>query len=60
MYNTDWHTENQSSFTIHTAPQLAGLAVLVNNGIDFQDKTINSGADIDLSAYGENFNDGKG
>jgi hypothetical protein len=41
-----WYTSNDVVFTITTVEQLAGLAVLVNEGNDFKDKTINLGANI--------------
>ena len=58
---TDWYTENpdQTSYTISTAEQLAGLAKLVNEGVasaegtstpvTFEDVTITLGSNIDLS-----------
>nr|AGS52201.1 large exoproteins involved in heme utilization or adhesion [uncultured bacterium contig00052] len=52
--NTDWYTSNPdaTTFTITTAEQLAGLAQLVNrssNPVNFQNKTINLGANIALN-----------
>lgn len=53
--DTSWYDENETTFTITTAEQLAGLAKLVNamdgdKGIDpMNGKTILLGADIDLS-----------
>lgn len=45
-----WYNENDSSFTISSASQLAGLAKLVNDGTtDFSEKTITLISDIDLS-----------
>ena len=58
---TDWYTDNpgQTSYTISTAKQLAGLAKLVNEGVTpaegtstpvtFDDVTITLAANIDLS-----------
>ena len=48
--DTSWYTghENDESYTISSAAQLAGLAKLVNNGNTFNGKTIKLGADIDL------------
>jgi putative cell wall-binding protein len=46
-----WYNETNTSFTISTANQLAGLAVLVNREVSpdsFSGKTITLGADIDL------------
>lgn len=47
---TSWYIghENDTSYTISTAAQLAGLAKLVNAGNTFSGKTITLGADIDL------------
>ena len=50
--NTSWHNKTSTTFTLKTNEQLAGLAALVNEGMDtFDGKTIRLGADIDLSAY---------
>ena len=43
-----WYTGKQKSYTITTAEQLAGLAVLVNGGTDFSGVTIKLGADLSL------------
>ncbi|MEG1913051.1 MAG: GLUG motif-containing protein [Cloacibacillus sp.] len=46
-----WHNKNKTTFTITTAQQLAGIAVLVNAGSDdFTGDTITLTNDIDLSA----------
>lgn len=47
---TNWYIghENDTSYTISTAAELAGLAKLVNAGNAFSGKTITLGADIDL------------
>ncbi len=37
-----WYTEGETSYTISTAAELAGLAKLVNEGIAFCDKDFNS------------------
>ncbi|MCL2837732.1 MAG: stalk domain-containing protein [Oscillospiraceae bacterium] len=58
--DTSWYNVNETSFTIYTAEQLAGLSVLVNSRIDFEGKVVTLGADIDLSDFGVNFNDGRG
>ena len=59
--DTSWYNETDTVFTISTADQLAGLAQLVNGGVDsFEGKTIILGNDIDLSDYGEGWNDGIG
>ncbi|MCL2282190.1 MAG: hypothetical protein FWC26_02620 [Fibromonadales bacterium] len=49
--DTAWYTDNKTldSYTITTAEQLAGLAVVVNGGNSFQGKTIKLGADIVLN-----------
>lgn len=49
--NTDWYDANETEFVIYTADELAGFAVLVNNGTSFKDKTVSLGTDIDLSGY---------
>ena len=48
--DTSWYDghETDSSFTIGTAEDLAGLAYLVNGGNKFTDKTINLSSDINL------------
>lgn len=49
--DTTWYNDTGTSFTISTAEQLAGLALLVNrdeNPVNFSGKTIILGADIDL------------
>ena len=48
--DTSWYKDNQDTFTITTAEQLAGLARLVNNGNNFVGKTINLGDDIILNS----------
>ena len=59
--DTSWYNGGPGPFSISNANQLAGLAVLVNNGTDnFYGRTINLTADIDLSAYGAGYNHGKG
>jgi len=47
--NTSWYNASQTTFTITTAEQLAGLAQLVNNGNIFSGKTITLGANIMLN-----------
>jgi TonB family protein len=56
--NTSWYNNTARDFTISTADQLAGLAVIVNGMWDetptrdnFAGKTITLSANIDLSAY---------
>lgn len=49
---SSWYTGNEEEYTIMTAEQLAGLALLVNYGNSFEGITIKLGSDvIDLSAY---------
>lgn len=51
-YDLSWYSSNKSAseFTIETNKQLAGLAVLVNEGYtDFSGKTIKLSSDIDIS-----------
>ncbi|MCL2284567.1 MAG: hypothetical protein FWC26_14730 [Fibromonadales bacterium] len=49
--DTAWYASNPlaTEFTISTAEELAGLAVLVNNGNSFQGKTVMLGANIVLN-----------
>ena len=51
--DTAWYYDNTgaASFTISDADELAGLAQLVNSGINFSGKTITQTVNIDLSAY---------
>ena len=53
--NTEWYKENKTEFTIITAEQLAGLAELVNEGKNFDGKTVKLGADIILNENSENY-----
>ncbi|WP_392887320.1 Ig-like domain-containing protein [Eubacterium limosum] len=46
--DTSWYNDNDTSFTLSSGEQLAGLAALVNDGNDFSQKTIQLGQDIDL------------
>lgn len=46
--DTTWYNEENTSFTISTGAQLAGLAKLVNEGNNFSKKTIILGDDINL------------
>ena len=54
-YRTTWYDNNQSAteFTLNDAADLAGLAVLVNNGNTFAGKTITlaAGKTFDLSTH---------
>ncbi|MDR3000064.1 MAG: hypothetical protein LBU89_02270 [Fibromonadaceae bacterium] len=48
--NTDWYSESMMEFTINTAEELAGLAVLVNSKKqEFEGKTIKLGTNIMLN-----------
>ncbi len=48
--DTAWYNTTNTTFTISTAEQLAGLAKIIQDGVDyFSGKTINLTADIDVS-----------
>ena len=47
--DTAWYNGTDSSFTISTASQLAGLAQLVNNGNTFAGKTVTLSGNINLN-----------
>jgi hypothetical protein len=47
--DTAWYSDSQTKFTITKPEQLAGFAKLVNNGNDFEDKTIKLGSNIMLN-----------
>ena len=47
--DTTWYNDADTEFTLTTAEQLAGLAVLVNGGNSFSGKTVKLGADLDIS-----------
>ena len=49
--DTEWYSEEVAMFTLTTKEQLAGFASLVNSGVDFTNKIIYLGADIDLGFY---------
>ena len=49
VMNTSWYNENATEFIITTAEDLAGLAALVNDGNDFDGKTITLSNDIALN-----------
>ena len=49
--DTDWYEDGQSSFTISSGAELAGLAQLVNGGNSFSGKTITLGDNIDLGGH---------
>lgn len=46
--NTSWYSADATEYTIDTAEELAGLAELVNEGVDFSDKKVTLTANIDL------------
>jgi uncharacterized repeat protein (TIGR02543 family) len=50
-YDTSWYNTTDTDFTVSTAAQLAGLAVLVNGGNDFKGKTVTLTADADLTDH---------
>lgn len=50
MYDTSWYVEQQASFSLTSAEQIAGISYLSNNGETFEGKTIKIQNDIDLSA----------
>ena len=47
-FTTNWYREAETNFVIGTASELAGLAVLVNAGIRFQNQRVTLAADIAL------------
>ena len=49
LADTSWYNEKDTSFTLTTAAQLAGLDRLVENGNSFAGKTIRLGNDISLT-----------
>lgn len=51
LADVSWYQDSESSFNISTAEQLAGLSLLVEEGISFAEKTINLTADIDLDGH---------
>ncbi len=53
---TGWYDPNVSEFTIRTARELAGFALLVKQGNDFAGKTVKLGNDISLSNDDQTFN----
>ena len=56
LAETDWYREEQTEFTLTTARQLAGLALLVKEGNSFEGKTVKLGNDISLSNDDQTFN----
>ncbi len=51
MVDDTWYKSDDTSFTLTTAAQLAGLAALVNKGTNFSGKTVMLGNNIDLGSY---------
>lgn len=49
--DTGWYSADETSFSIGTPAQLAGLAELVNSDYDFAGKTVTLTADIDLGGH---------
>lgn len=49
--DSSWYNETDTEFDIATAEELAGLSELVEDGNDFEDKTINLISDIDLDGF---------
>ena len=47
--DTSWYSASQTSFTLHTEEELAGFALLVNDGNDFSGKTIYLGNDLNFA-----------
>lgn len=47
--DTSWYNSTDTTFTLNSAIQLAGLAKLTKNGNNFSGKTIRLGEDIDLA-----------
>lgn len=56
LAETDWYDETKDTFTLTTARQLAGLALLVKEGNSFAGKTVCLGADISLRNDDKTFN----
>jgi hypothetical protein len=47
----DWYNNTGTEFTLNTPEQLAGFALLVNQGNTFEGKIVRLGTNIDLSAH---------
>lgn len=56
LAETDWYDATKTEFTLTTARQLAGLALLVKQGNSFAGKTVKLGKDISLSNDDPTFN----
>lgn len=57
LADTSWYREGVKTFTITTAKQLAGVAKLCENGVDFEGVTLKLGNDISLANVPENGGD---
>lgn len=49
--DSSWYDSAKDEYEINSAEQLAGLAVLVNQNISFEGKTIKMMVDVDLKGY---------
>ena len=56
LAETGWYDAAASEYTVSTARELAGLALLVKQGTDFAGKTVKLGRDISLSNDDNTFN----
>ena len=52
--DTSWYNDSDTEFTLTSAEQIAGLAILVDEGNTFAGKTIKLATDMDLGAHDEN------
>ena len=51
LADTDWYHAEAAEYTINSAEELAGLAVLVNDGVSFAGKSVKLGSNIDLAGH---------
>lgn len=49
--DTNWYNDSDTEFVLANANELAGLAELVNNGNDFNEKTITLAKDLNLNNH---------
>ena len=49
--DTSWYDESKEKFTLSDAADLFGFAKLVNEGKNFEGKTVELAADVDLTGY---------
>ena len=49
--NTSWYDESKEKFTLSNTAELFGFAKLVNEGKNFEGKTVELAADVDLTGY---------